>query len=89
MSITFPGDSSEYRAARSRLLTQEIDLRCAMETVAVARRELPPGGLVPEDYVFDGLGPDGMPAKVTSRNCSPGQGLVGHLQLHVPPASGG
>jgi predicted dithiol-disulfide oxidoreductase (DUF899 family) len=25
---------------------------------------LPPGGLVPEDYVFDGLGADGARAKV-------------------------
>lgn len=64
MNITFPGDSPEYRAARNRLLTQEIELRRAMEMVAVARRELPPGGLVPEDYVFDGLDPDGMPAKL-------------------------
>lgn len=27
-------------------------------------RELPPGGPVPEDYVFDGLGPDGAPTKL-------------------------
>lgn len=64
MSITFPGESPEYRAARDRLLAEEIDLRRVMEAVAVARRELPPGGLVPEDYVFDGLGPDGAPAKL-------------------------
>jgi predicted dithiol-disulfide oxidoreductase (DUF899 family) len=63
MSITFPGESPEYRAARDRLLTQEIDLRRAMEAVAVARRELPPGGLVPEDYVFDGLDAEGRSAK--------------------------
>ena len=30
-----------------------------MEAVAAARRELPPGGVVPEDYVFQGAGPDG------------------------------
>jgi predicted dithiol-disulfide oxidoreductase (DUF899 family) len=64
MTITFPGESPEYRAARDRLLTQEIDLRRAMEAVAVARRELPPGGLVAEDYVFDGLNANGAPAKV-------------------------
>jgi predicted dithiol-disulfide oxidoreductase (DUF899 family) len=64
MTITFPGESPEYRATRDRLLTQEIELRRTMETVAVARRALPPGGLIPEDYVFDGLGADGMPAKV-------------------------
>jgi predicted dithiol-disulfide oxidoreductase (DUF899 family) len=50
--------------ARDRLLVEEINLRRAMESVAVARRGLPPGGLVPEDYVFDGLGPDGAPAKL-------------------------
>jgi predicted dithiol-disulfide oxidoreductase (DUF899 family) len=35
-----------------------------MEAVAVARRALPPGGLVPEDYVFDGVGSDGTAKKV-------------------------
>src|SRR3954469_13187623 len=64
MSITFPGESSEYRTARDRLLAEEINLRRAMEAVAAARRELPPGGLVPEDYVFDGVGPDGASVKV-------------------------
>ena len=64
MTITFPGESPEYRAARERLLTQEIDLRRAMEAVAVARRDLPPGGLVPEDYVFDGLDADGARVRV-------------------------
>ena len=64
MSMSFPGESPEYRAARDRLLTQEIDLRRAMEAVAVLRRALPPGGLVPEDYVFYGLNENGTPAKV-------------------------
>jgi predicted dithiol-disulfide oxidoreductase (DUF899 family) len=64
MSINFPGESASHRAARERLLEQEIDLRRVMESVAEARRRLPPGGLVPEDYVFDGAGPDGTPAKV-------------------------
>ena len=61
MSIRFPGESAEYRAARDRLLEQEIELRRAMEAVAAARRELPPGGAVPEDYVFQGAGADGAP----------------------------
>jgi predicted dithiol-disulfide oxidoreductase (DUF899 family) len=64
MSITFPNESAEYRAARDRLLDQEAGLRRAMEAVAAARRALPPGGAVPEDYVFQGLGPDGAPADV-------------------------
>jgi predicted dithiol-disulfide oxidoreductase (DUF899 family) len=64
MGITFPGESAEYRAARDQLLEQEIELRRAMEAVAVARRELPPGGVVPQDYVFQGLGADGTPTDV-------------------------
>jgi predicted dithiol-disulfide oxidoreductase (DUF899 family) len=64
MGVRFPGESSEYRAARTQLLQQEIELRRVMEAVAEARRKLPPGGIVPEDYVFDGAGADGRPTKV-------------------------
>jgi predicted dithiol-disulfide oxidoreductase (DUF899 family) len=64
MSVTFPGESAEYRAARDRLLEQEVELRRATEAVAAARRALPPGGPVPEDYVFQGAGADGCPADV-------------------------
>ena len=64
MSVTFPGESAEYRAARDRLLAQEIELRRAMEAVAAARRDLPPGGGVPEDYVFEGVGADGAPTDI-------------------------
>jgi predicted dithiol-disulfide oxidoreductase (DUF899 family) len=53
MSLTFPGESAEYRASRDELLAQEIDLRRAMEDVAAARRALPKGGVVGEDYVFE------------------------------------
>jgi predicted dithiol-disulfide oxidoreductase (DUF899 family) len=61
MTVRFPGESAAYRAARDRLLEQEIELRRATEAVAAARRALPPGGVVPEDYVFQGLGADGAP----------------------------
>src|SRR3954451_607805 len=54
MTVSYPGESAEYRAARERLLEQEIDLRRATEAVAAARRALPPGGAVPEDYVLAG-----------------------------------
>jgi predicted dithiol-disulfide oxidoreductase (DUF899 family) len=64
MTITFPGESAEYRAARDRLLEQEIELRRLTEAVAAARRALPAGGPVPEDYVFQGAGVDGTPTDV-------------------------
>src|SRR5262249_48693301 len=34
MSVAFPGESAEYRAARDRLLVREIELRREMEAVA-------------------------------------------------------
>ncbi len=64
MALAFPGESPQNRAARDRLLGQEIELRRAMEAVAAARRKLPPGGAVPEDYVFQGTRPDGTPTDV-------------------------
>ncbi len=64
MGITFPGESAEYRAARDRLLEREIELRRAMEAVAAARRELPTGGVLQEDYVFHGAAADGRRADV-------------------------
>src|SRR3954453_20400985 len=64
MTISFPGESTEYRAARDLLLEQEIELRRATEAVAAARRQLPPGGAVPEDYVFQGKGKNGEPSEV-------------------------
>jgi predicted dithiol-disulfide oxidoreductase (DUF899 family) len=64
MSIGFPGESAVYRAARDRLLEQEVALRRSMEEVAEARRALPPGGPVPQDYVFQGAGAAGNPTDV-------------------------
>jgi predicted dithiol-disulfide oxidoreductase (DUF899 family) len=52
-SVRFPGESTAYRDARDRLLAAEIELRARVEEVAALRRALPPGGAVPQDYVFD------------------------------------
>jgi predicted dithiol-disulfide oxidoreductase (DUF899 family) len=64
MSVSYPRESPQYRAARNRLLEQEIELRRLMEAVAVARRSLPPGGEIPQDYVFQEPGPGGKPSDV-------------------------
>jgi predicted dithiol-disulfide oxidoreductase (DUF899 family) len=64
MDIAYPAESAEYRTARDELLVKEIELRRQMEAVAAERRKLPPGGEVPEDYVFQGEGPDGNPMDV-------------------------
>ena len=59
VSISFPNETPEYRAARDALLASEITLRRQMEAVAAQLRALPPGGEVPEDYVFDAAGAGG------------------------------
>ena len=64
MSVGFPGESAEYRQARDRLLEQEAELRRSMEDVAASRRDLPPGGAVPEDYVFAAAGAGSAPTDV-------------------------
>jgi predicted dithiol-disulfide oxidoreductase (DUF899 family) len=74
MSVVFPGESAQYRIARDRLLEREVELRRQSEAVATARRELPPGGAVPQDYVFQEAGPDGSTADVRlSELFAPGQ----------------
>jgi len=52
--IRFPNESDAYRAARDRLLREEMALRRQIEAVAAQRRALPPGGALPQDYVFEG-----------------------------------
>jgi predicted dithiol-disulfide oxidoreductase (DUF899 family) len=52
--IRIPNESAEYRAARTALLAEEIQLRRHIERVAAMRRALPPGGEVTGDYRFIG-----------------------------------
>jgi predicted dithiol-disulfide oxidoreductase (DUF899 family) len=47
-----PGESDEYRLARDELLRAEIELKRQTERVAAKRRDLPPGGALPQDYTF-------------------------------------
>jgi predicted dithiol-disulfide oxidoreductase (DUF899 family) len=90
MSVTFPGESAEYRTARDRLLEQEIELRRAMEAVAAARRDLPPGGAVPVDYVFRGAGKDGTPTDVRlSELFGPGKDSLVIYNFMFPRGYGG
>jgi predicted dithiol-disulfide oxidoreductase (DUF899 family) len=88
MAIAFPGESAEYRAARNRLLEQEFELRRAMEAVVAARRRLPPGGVVSQDYVFQGQGPGGGPAEVRlSELFAPGKDSLLIYSTMFPRAS--
>ena len=62
--MAFPNESAEYREARNALLDAEIALRRQTEAVAEMRRALPPGGEVPEDFVFERIGADFRPESV-------------------------
>lgn len=87
MSIAFPGESAQYRAARDRLLEREIELRRTMEAVAAARRGLPPGGVIPEDYVFQGAGSDGAQIDVKlSELFAPGKDSLAIYSFMFPRA---
>ncbi len=50
--LRVPGESAAYRAARTALLAEEIELRRHIERVAAQRRALPPGAPVTGDYRF-------------------------------------
>lgn len=52
--VRFPNESAAYRAARTALLAEEIELRRHIERVAAQRRALPPGGEVRGEYRFEG-----------------------------------
>ena len=88
MAVAFPGESAEYRAARNRLLDQEIKLRRAMEAVAEARRRLPPGGVVPVDYIFQAQGPHGTQVRVRlSELFAPGKSSLLIYSMMFPRAA--
>ena len=53
-AVRYPNESPEYRAARTALLAEEIELRRHIERVAALRRALPPGGAVAGHYRFRG-----------------------------------
>lgn len=66
-TVLFPESRPKHRAARKRLLEEGIELRRPMEAVAASRRTLPPGGMVLQDYVFQGgFVPLGSPVAISN-----------------------
>jgi predicted dithiol-disulfide oxidoreductase (DUF899 family) len=84
--IRFPGESSEYRRERDRLLDAEVELRRAIEHVAAQRRALPPGGAVPENYRFEEAG-DGSEVSF-SELFAPGKDTLVIYSFMFPRSSG-
>src|SRR5688572_5646854 len=50
--LRYPNESREYREARDALLKDEQALIDKLKAVAAKRRNLPRGGQLKEDYVF-------------------------------------
>jgi predicted dithiol-disulfide oxidoreductase (DUF899 family) len=50
--LRFPNENQAYRDARDALLKDEQELVAKTKAVAEKRRQLPPGGRLKEDYVF-------------------------------------
>src|SRR6516165_12360475 len=50
--LRYPKETREYRDARDAVLKDEKELVDKVKAVAAKRRQLPPGGQLKEDYVF-------------------------------------
>jgi predicted dithiol-disulfide oxidoreductase (DUF899 family) len=50
--LRYPNESRAYRAARDALQKEEDELVAKVKAVAAKRRQLPPGGALKQDYVF-------------------------------------
>lgn len=59
----FPSESIEYRTARDKLLSAEIELRAQLEKIAAMRKALPLGGALKEEYEFEEFTPLGSTKK--------------------------
>src|SRR5207247_1852992 len=56
-----------------------------LAAVAQARRDLPPGGAVPEDYVFRGIGGDGAPTDMRLSDAfAPGRDSLAIYSMMFP-----
>ena len=86
-AIRFPGESPEYRLARNQLLEAETELRRMIERVAAQRRALPPGGAVPDDYMFEQAA-DGGGAVRLSELFAPGKDTLVIYSFMFPRWSG-
>ncbi len=82
---SYPNKSAAYRQARNALLEGKLELRAHSEKVSALRRALPPGGVVPEDYVFERIGEHGMPEQVRmSELFHPHENLILYRFMYSP-----
>lgn len=84
----FPGETAGYRKARNDLLKAELALRRNVEAVAAARRKLPAGGEVPQDYEFEEADEYGNARRVRMSDLfKRGNSLVVYSYMYGPQMS--
>src|SRR5438132_427777 len=82
--VRYPGESDGYRAARTRLLEAEIELCRQLEAVAALRRELPLGGRVANDYVFEDAGGGTRPIRLSELFAAGKRSLLLYSYMYGP-----
>jgi len=82
-NVHFPGESSDYRRARNRLLEAEAELRRLNEQVAAQRRALPAGGLIREDYILESAA-DGSKVRFSELFAPSKKSLVVYNMMFLP-----
>ena len=83
--ITYPNETPAYRKARNELLEAELALRAQIEQVAAQRRNLPPGGLLKEDYVFQEMVNGAVKDVAFNELFTPGKDtLFAYSFMHAP-----
>jgi len=77
--LKYPNESSDYRAARDDLLTEEIELRRQAAKVSDLQRALPLGGVLKEYYVFQNLSGENMKLSELFSDKSPNLLIYGFM----------
>ena len=81
--LRYPNESREYRDARDSLLKDEQELVDKVKSVAERRRNLPPGGQLKEDYVFQWANDGKVGKSVKFSELFSGQKHAAALLIHV------
>ena len=79
LELKYPNESSDYRAARDDLLTEEIELRRRAARVSDLGRALPLGGVLKEYYVFQNLSGENMKLSELFSDKSPNLLIYGFM----------
>lgn len=81
----FPNETAQYRQARNKLLAFEIELRNQIEQLGKLRQNLPLGGSLKEDYVFDELKNNTVKQTKLSQLFAPGKNsLIIYSYMYGP-----